>query len=292
MSVNNKYPTFQAKWTALVTRDPEAAHAFFECVKSTRIFCRPTCAARLSRRKNVVFYDSAEEALAHGFRPCKRCKPLQPVHDEYYAIIRSTCRALDNSPGQAPPLKDLAESAGLTQWHFHRMFKRFTGITPKMYWEARHKPGKRMALQKKMRGGVDLNGLIESIRDMDENTVLEWVSERKLRPKKTLEPETDQAAAREDPAQKETEPPFVSFDLVVDPLPQHQHQQLVPIPDGFASFEEQFYAANASNSGPSHANNVSTTANGNFQYMGEDFGPYAHSAPGMYSDDLNEILFV
>lgn len=164
------YPDFESKWQALITRDQRAAKCFLYCVKSTGIFCRPICAARLARRKNVVFYDTVLEAEQAGFRPCKRCKPMLPLNESHHSIIRQTCKLLDQSPKSAPHLKVLADNAGLTQWHFHRIFRRFTGITPRMYWEARHSPGKQM--KKKLRN-IDMKALITKIAKLDENTFID-----------------------------------------------------------------------------------------------------------------------
>jgi methylphosphotriester-DNA--protein-cysteine methyltransferase len=162
MVSDNLYPDFESKWEALSSRDEKAARCFFYCVKSTGIYCRPTCAARLARKKNVVFYNTVSEAEAAGFRPCKRCKPMLPLHESHHSVIRATCRLLDNSPKSAPGLKILAENVGFTQWHFHRVFRRFTGMTPRMYWEARHG---------KMAGKVE--DLISQIAQLDENTVID-----------------------------------------------------------------------------------------------------------------------
>lgn len=183
-NTNTMFPDFESKWQALVDRDPRAAKAFLYCVKSTGIFCRPTCAARLSRKKNVAFYDTLGEAQAAGYRPCKRCKPLLPENEPHYQIIRETCRLLDKSPDAPPHLKVLADHAHLTQWHFHRVFRRFTGITPRMYWEARHLPAHRQ--RKKV---AALKDLIEKIARMDENTTGLNQEKRKLRPRKQLDEE-------------------------------------------------------------------------------------------------------
>lgn len=164
------YPDYESKWQALIARDPKAARCFLYCVKSTGIFCRPTCAARLARQKNVVFFDTVSEAEEAGFRPCKRCKPLLPLHDTHHSVIRQTCKLLDSSPDSVPHLKVLAEKAGFTQWHFHRIFRRFTGITPRMYWEARHSPDKQI---KKKLSNINLDELISKIAKLDENTVID-----------------------------------------------------------------------------------------------------------------------
>lgn len=170
MASKDLYPDYESKWQALIKRDPKAARCFLYCVKSTGIFCRPTCAARLARQKNVVFFDTIEEAEEAGFRPCKRCKPMLPLHDTHHSVIRQTCKLLDESPRAVPHLKVLAEKAGFTQWHFHRIFRRFTGITPRMYWEARHLPNKQI---KQKLSNIDLDELISKISQLDENTVID-----------------------------------------------------------------------------------------------------------------------
>lgn len=144
VSIHTIFPTFESRWQALTNKDPRAATAFLYCVKSTHIYCRPICTARLARRKNVVFYDTVDEAEQAGFRPCKRCKPRLPLHETHHAMIRRSCAILDESTESLPPLKDLAKSVGLTQWHFHRIFRRFAGITPRVYWEGRHNPDKQI----------------------------------------------------------------------------------------------------------------------------------------------------
>lgn len=216
------FPDFESKWQALIARDPRAAKCFLYCVKSTGIFCRPTCAARLARRKNVVFYDTIPEAEQAGFRPCKRCKPMLPLHETHHSIIRQTCKLLDGSPKVAPQLKVLAENAGLTQWHFHRIFRRFTGITPKMYWEARHSPNKQV--RKKLKN-IDMETLIAKIAQLDENTVIdhELIKQKYLKPKKELD----------EPLQKKlpTPPQLPIIPLSIPPLPHSLPQSLSqPLP--------------------------------------------------------------
>lgn len=157
VSIHTIFPTFESRWLALNNKDPRAATAFLYCVKSTHIYCRPICTARLARRKNVVFYDTVDEAEQAGFRPCKRCKPRLPLHETHHAMIRQSCAILDESPDALPPLKDLAKSVGLTQWHFHRIFRRFTGITPRMYWVGRHNPEKQQTYN------IDFEKLLEKL---------------------------------------------------------------------------------------------------------------------------------
>jgi AraC family transcriptional regulator of adaptative response/methylated-DNA-[protein]-cysteine methyltransferase len=119
------------RWAAVVARDPEAK--FYYSVKTTGVYCRPSCAARLARPENVQFYRTCEDAEKAGFRPCKRCKPDQASSGEQHAEkISSACRLIENS--ETPPSLDLlAQHSGLSTYHFHRIFKAATGLTPKGY---------------------------------------------------------------------------------------------------------------------------------------------------------------
>ena len=131
------YETDQARWQAVQRRDLRADGAFLYAVRTTGIYCRPSCAARPKRRENVSFHVSATEAERAGFRPCKRCRPDQaPRIAREAALIAAACRAIDAAE-EMPRLSDLAASAGLSPYHFHRTFKRITGVTPRDYAAAR-----------------------------------------------------------------------------------------------------------------------------------------------------------
>jgi AraC family transcriptional regulator of adaptative response/methylated-DNA-[protein]-cysteine methyltransferase len=119
------------RWAAIVARDPEAR--FYYSVRTTGVYCRPSCAARRAKPENVRFYQTREEAEKAGFRPCKRCKPDQALRAEQYAEkIASACRLIESS--ETPPGAGLlARHVGLSIWHFHRVFKAVTGLTPKKY---------------------------------------------------------------------------------------------------------------------------------------------------------------
>ena len=119
------------RWASVVARDPQAK--FYYSVKTTGVYCRPSCAARLARRENVQFHETCEDAEKAGFRPCKRCKPDQVSPVEQHAEkIASACRLIESS--ETPPsLELLAQHVGLSTYHFHRVFKAATGLTPKEY---------------------------------------------------------------------------------------------------------------------------------------------------------------
>lgn len=117
-------------WDALRHRDPSADGSFVYAVKTTGIYCRPSCGARPPKRENVLFFAAAQFAAAAGFRPCKRCRPddssADPKHRER---VLQSCRAIAAS--DAPlALARLAAEAGLSPHHFHRVFKAVTGLTP------------------------------------------------------------------------------------------------------------------------------------------------------------------
>jgi AraC family transcriptional regulator of adaptative response/methylated-DNA-[protein]-cysteine methyltransferase len=121
------------RWDAVRRRDAAADGKFFYSVRTTGVYCRPSCASRPARRENVAFHETREAAERAGFRPCKRCKPDQPSLSEQYADrIARACRSIETA-AIAPSLDELATAAGLSRFHFHRIFKAITGVTPKAY---------------------------------------------------------------------------------------------------------------------------------------------------------------
>ncbi|MET0442175.1 MAG: bifunctional DNA-binding transcriptional regulator/O6-methylguanine-DNA methyltransferase Ada, partial [Casimicrobiaceae bacterium] len=101
--------------------------------KTTGVYCRPSCAARTARPENVTFYPTAADAERAGFRPCKRCKPDQPsLAEQHAARVAELCRLIENAE-HVPSLEELANHAGLSPYHLHRVFKAVTGLTPKAY---------------------------------------------------------------------------------------------------------------------------------------------------------------
>ncbi|HEY0064280.1 MAG TPA: bifunctional DNA-binding transcriptional regulator/O6-methylguanine-DNA methyltransferase Ada [Telluria sp.] len=127
------YRSDEERWAALGRRDKDADGAFWYSVSSTGVYCRPSCGARPALRKHVAFHDTQEAAQAAGFRPCQRCKPEQPPLAERQAqVVARACRLIDASDDE-PNLDSLAEACGMSRFHFHRVFKAHTGITPKAY---------------------------------------------------------------------------------------------------------------------------------------------------------------
>ncbi len=121
------------RWAAVLARDANADGQFFYSVKTTGVYCRPSCAARAARPENVEFHLTAADAERAGFRPCRRCRPDQPpLAETRSARVAALCRLIENAD-QAPSLDELARHAGLSASHAHRMFKAVTGLTPKAY---------------------------------------------------------------------------------------------------------------------------------------------------------------
>jgi AraC family transcriptional regulator of adaptative response/methylated-DNA-[protein]-cysteine methyltransferase len=125
------------RWQAVVERDAAADGRFFYSVVTTGVYCRPSCGARTPRPEHVAFHVSAAEAERAGFRPCQRCRPDQaPLAERQAALVASLCRLIDQA--ETPPsLRTLAEQAGLSPHHLHRLFKAQTGLTPRAYAAAR-----------------------------------------------------------------------------------------------------------------------------------------------------------
>ena len=120
-------------WTAFDTRDRRYDGRVIVAVKTTRIYCKPSCPARRPRRENVVFHPNADSARAAGFRACLRCLP-DAVSRDAQAVAQAAA-AIEQAE-QAIPLDGLAARVGYAPHHFHRLFKRATGVTPAAYARA------------------------------------------------------------------------------------------------------------------------------------------------------------
>ncbi|KAK5050406.1 hypothetical protein LTR84_003687 [Exophiala bonariae] len=165
----NTYSTPSARWAALTIRDPAATDAFIYAVRTTKIYCRPDCRARLARRANVAFYDNVHQARLDGYRACKRCKP-DPVsrtatefpkssnptasevpiaseqlqnqsssHEQFTDTedartkIKHAVQIIQQSAQQGSKLSlsQLSKEVGWSKWHLHRVFKQLQGMTPR-----------------------------------------------------------------------------------------------------------------------------------------------------------------
>ena len=125
-----------ARWAAVLARDATYDGQLYYSVVTTGVYCRPSCPARRPKRSHVRFHLTSEAAEQAGFRPCKRCKPDQPSLGRQQAEkVAAACRLIEMAE-DAPKLADLAAAAGLSPHHFHRVFKRVAGVTPKAYASA------------------------------------------------------------------------------------------------------------------------------------------------------------
>src|SRR3954465_6216534 len=131
-SSSQDFASDEARWKAIIDRNRAADGAFFFSVRTTGIYCRPSCGARLPRRQNVAFHASAAEAEAAGFRACLRCKPnLDRSEDAQAKAVARACRAIEAAE-ELPTLEALAKMVGQSPWHFHRVLKPVPGVTQKV----------------------------------------------------------------------------------------------------------------------------------------------------------------
>src|SRR5579859_7443671 len=135
----------KAMWRAVETRDRGADGAFVFAVRSTGIYCKPSCPSRRPRREQVIFFSFAEAAEQEGFRACKRCRPsAAPAADPNIEKMRGVCRAIDgvileDAKGEAGmdlSLAGLSAKAGMGPHQLERAFRRAMGITPRQYADA------------------------------------------------------------------------------------------------------------------------------------------------------------
>ncbi|HVN98593.1 MAG TPA: bifunctional DNA-binding transcriptional regulator/O6-methylguanine-DNA methyltransferase Ada [Steroidobacteraceae bacterium] len=151
------------RWTALRARDPAYDGRFVYSVRSTGVYCRPSCSARAARPENVAFHADCDAAEAAGFRPCKRCRPRQASPAEARAALMARiCRTIDAAP-EPPRLAVLARQAGMSPYHFQRVFKATVGLSPRAYALAQR--------ARRVRGGLRRAGSVtQAILDAGYNS--------------------------------------------------------------------------------------------------------------------------
>jgi len=123
-------------WTAVVNRDRSADGKFLYGAKTVGVYCRPGCPSRRPKRENAVFFADAAAAEQAGFRPCKRCRPTDTAPDAHHRrAVEKACRIIRDSDSP-PTLAALAREVGISPHHFHRLFRRIAGVTPRDYAQA------------------------------------------------------------------------------------------------------------------------------------------------------------
>ncbi|MEP7156133.1 MAG: bifunctional DNA-binding transcriptional regulator/O6-methylguanine-DNA methyltransferase Ada [Betaproteobacteria bacterium] len=138
--------TTDPRWASVVARDVSADGTFFYSVKTTGVYCRPSCAAKHARPENVAFHPSAEAAELAGFRACRRCKPnAGSMLEQHTAKVTEACRLIERAE-ETPNLEELASNVGMSAFYFHRIFKQVTGLTPRQYANAHREQRVRQTL--------------------------------------------------------------------------------------------------------------------------------------------------
>ena len=150
-------PHSDVRWHAVQTCDAAADGTFVYAVRSTGVYCRPHCASRQPRRENVFFYATSAHAEDAGFRACRRCRPADAAAPSHEAAVAAACRTIETAE-TAPHLADLAAATELNPYHFHRVFKAATGVTPRAYAQAH----RRVRVQAEMTGSSTVTAAMHS----------------------------------------------------------------------------------------------------------------------------------
>ena len=122
------------KWTLVLARNARADGQFVYAVKSTGVFCRPSCPSRRPRRENVEFFDTPWLAQESGYRPCRRCVPTRP--NLQLQMVEAACRYIEDHLESRVTLDALARHVGVSPFYFQRLFKRTLGLSPRQYQQA------------------------------------------------------------------------------------------------------------------------------------------------------------
>jgi len=143
-----------ARWEAVLDRDATADGRFVYAVRSTGIYCRPSCASRKPRKNNVLFFEFPEMAEARGFRPCLRCAPQDAGCDPRLEKVRKAVRYIEEHADENPTLAVLGRVVGASPHHLQRTFKRALGVSPRQYIESL----KAQNYKELLKNGSDLAG--------------------------------------------------------------------------------------------------------------------------------------
>lgn len=122
-------------WRAVQQRDPRFDGQFVYAVKSTRVYCRPSCPSRRPLRERVMFYSAPDAAERAGYRPCRRCQPREAAPAAAIAVEQAR-RYIEAHPDRAITLSTLAREVDMSPFHLQRTFKRLLGVSPREYQDA------------------------------------------------------------------------------------------------------------------------------------------------------------
>lgn len=139
----------ELQWQQVLSRDPRQDGRFVFAVRTTGVYCRPSCPSRRPRRDSVEFFASPQAAERAGYRACLRCKPTQ-ISEQAQHVLRAR-QLLDNSDSVLT-LNELSQRVGVSAFHLQRLFKRATGLSPREYQAAR----RTQQLKSRLRGGADV----------------------------------------------------------------------------------------------------------------------------------------
>jgi len=149
----------QIYWQAVITNNSQFDGEFYYAVKTTKIYCRPSCKARLPKYKNVVFFANQELAKNNGFRACKLCKPEKNDYSNPQTKkILPVCRYIETKLNEKISLEDLSSQFELSPSHLQKTFKKIIGISPQKYLEA----SKMNKFKSLLQDGDDISGAIYS----------------------------------------------------------------------------------------------------------------------------------
>lgn len=145
-----------AYWTAVSERDKSFDGVIYYAVRSTGVYCQPSCPSRRPRRENIEFFTHPEHAERAGFRACRRCRPNDVrTTSAHVEIVRNACRYVEQNLESSLTLEEIAQSLGVSGGFLHRTFKALTGITPRQYVEARRLNAFKLELRLNQRSVTD-----------------------------------------------------------------------------------------------------------------------------------------
>jgi AraC family transcriptional regulator of adaptative response/methylated-DNA-[protein]-cysteine methyltransferase len=149
----------ESNWQAVLARDSRANGEFVYGVRSTGIYCKPSCPARKPQREQVVFFAAPAQAEDAGFRACRRCQPREETPEVQVVLMQKACRYIEEHLDEIVSLGQLGAELGLSQAYTQRLFKRVLGISPRQYAEARRLE----RLKSQLKGGASVTNTVYEV---------------------------------------------------------------------------------------------------------------------------------